>query len=317
MDIRSLLFPNFPRLFGNPKAFFIDNRQELDRNASINNSENDKNFASVCSYNSDKVPIFEDNFMETDESDPNPVRKVVLWYEARNIPWICLLSGNRGFHIHSLFKPEIISQKTLKNFANMILEETETKEMFDPHVSGVLEKLCRIPNTQRLNNGWCVPITRDELFSLNTPEEFKKLCASPRFIDFPEPNRLSILQFVKEDNSKDKPTQIIDTAPPKEVFRIKHILRPCVYKAILTPNPKNDFRICFVLESLNHGLTTNQIYDICLKLNWIDLDPSYTRYQIDYTEEQRRSGEFRIPFGKRRLGCEKKISCFQCVLNGE
>lgn len=315
MDSRDILFTNFPRMCGNPRSFLIYNREELNRFASINSSENDKNFCSICSYYND-IPVVEDMFFETDEITPEPVRKVVLWFEARNIPWICLFSGSRGFHLHGLFEPTTANQKTVKKFASLIMEETGTTDMFDPHVSGVLEKLCRIPNTQRLGNGWCVPITREELFSLNTPEEFKKLCIAPRFIDFKVQKRPSIYEFIKEDTTEDKQIQQIDIAPPKEIFSIKQILRPCVYNAIRTPNPKHDYRVSSVVEMLNHGLTNYQIFNIFERLNWIDFEHGKTHYQIDYIEEKRISGEFMIPYGKRRLGCEKKNSCFMCILNG-
>jgi len=314
-DVREILFPNFSRMVGNPKAFLINSREDLNRFASVNSSENDKNFCSICSYYND-VPVFEDNFLETDDYTPEPVRKVVLWYESKNIPWICLLSGNRGFHLHGLFEPEIVNPKTVKNFANLVLEETNTKELFDSHVSGVLEKLCRIPNTQRIGNGWCVPITREELFTFNTSEEFKKLYVSPRFIDFKILKRPSIFEFIKEDDTTDKPVQVIQTAPPKDVFLLKQILRPCVYKSIFTPNPKHDFRVSAVVEMRNHGISGNQIFEIFEHLNWIDFGHDKTRYQIEKIEEKRKSGELMIPFGKKRLGCEKKISCFKCVLCG-
>jgi len=280
-NVRDILFPNFYRMFGNPKAFPVYSREELNRNASINSSENDKNFCSICSYYNG-IPVFEDLFFETDEMTPEPVRKVVLWYESRDIPWICLLSGSRGIHIHGLFEPTIVNQKTVKKFANLIMNETGTTDMFDPHVSGVLEKLCRIPNTQRLGNGWCVPITRKELFEINDPLEFKKLCVAPRFLDLKIGKRLSIFDFIKEDDSEDKPVQLINVAPPKEVFKIKYLLRPCVYNAIITPNPRHNFRISAVVELLNHGLTNNQIFSIFERLNWIDFDHAKTHYQIDY-----------------------------------
>lgn len=313
-DVRDLLFPNYPRKFGNPKAFFIYSREELHRNALVNTSDNDKNFASVCSYYNE-IPIFEDVFLETDEITPDPVRKVVLWFENHKIPWICLHSGARGFHLHGLFLPEIVNHKTVKNFANTILEETKTTE-FDSHVSGVLEKLCRIPNTQRLGNGWCVPITREELFTLNTPEEFKKLCVAPRFIDYNIGRRPSIFEFIKEDETVDKPIQIIQTAPPKDIFLLKQILRPCIYKALFTPNPKHNFRLSSVIEMFNHGLTNNQIFEIYEKLNHIDFEHGKTHYQIDFIEEKRKDGELMIPIGKKKLGCIKKGSCLKCIFEG-
>jgi len=316
-DVRDLLFPNFPRTVGNPKAFLINSREELNNFASVNSYENDKCFCSTCSYDSENKPILECLFLENDSIDPEPIRKVVLWYESHNIPYIILFSGRAGFHLHALFQPEIINQKTLKNFANIILEETQTKDLFDPHVTGDLRRLCRIPNTQRIANGWCVPITRMELFEINDPIEFKKLSVSPRFIDFTIIKRPSILEFIKEDTTKDAPIQSVETAPPKEIFILKTILRPCVYKAIRTPNPRHDFRICAVVEALNHGLTTSQIFSIFERLQWIDFEHSKTLYQIEYIEEKRKKNEFRIPFGKKRLKCEKKISCLKCVLEGE
>lgn len=318
MDVRDILFPNFPRIVGNPKAFFIYNRDDLNHFATINSNINDKCFCSICSYDNEHVPIFSDLFFETDEINPEPVRKVVLWFESHNIPWICLHSGGRGFHLHGLFQSETVSSRTVKRFASLILEETDTRELFDPHVSGVLEKLCRIPNTQRLGNGWCVPLTRKELFEINDPLEFKKLCIAPRFIDFEISDKPSIFFFIKEDNIQDTPLQSIETAPHKDVFLLKHILRPCVYKSIISPNPKHDFRVAAVVSMFNHGLDSIQICDVFSKLNWIDFSWEKTRYQIGYIEDRRKNNnELMIPYGKKRLKCEKRISCFKCILNGE
>jgi hypothetical protein len=315
-DVREILYPNFPRMVGNPKSFLIYNRDELNRFASINSSDNDKNFASCCSYYND-VPVFEDSFFETDEITPEPVRKVVLWFESHKIPWICLHSGSRGFHLHGLFQSDMVNSRTVKNFSNLILEETGTKGLFDSHVSGVLEKLCRIPNTQRLGNGWCVPITKEELFTIDDPVEYKKLCIAPRFLNYNIIKRPSIFEFIKEEEYEDKPVKNISIAPPKEIFYIKHILRPCIYKAITSPNPRHDFRVSAVVEMLNHGLSVDQIFNIFERLQWIDFDHSKTRYQIEFIAEKRKNGEFVIPYGKRRLGCDKKMTCLKCVLIGE
>jgi hypothetical protein len=312
-DVRNILFPNFPRTVGNPRAFSISNREELNNFSLINSGENDKCFCSTCSY-INNIPIFEDNFLEIDTINPEPIRKVIIWYEERNIPYVILFSGRAGFHLHGLFKSENINVKTLKNFTRMLLEETNTSDDFDPHVTGDLRRLCRIPNTQRIGGCWCVPLTRDELFILNTPEEFKKLCVAPRFLDYREQERPSILNFIIEDTTKDVPTQIIDVASPKEIFILKQILRPCVYNSIRTPNPKHDFRVTFVIEALNHGISITQIYNIILSLNWIDIDIEKTKYQIEKIDEKRKEGKLKIPLSKKRLGCEKKISCFKCIL---
>lgn len=314
MDVREILFNSFPRNVGNPKQISIHNRNELNRFAAINSSDNDKNFVSSCSYQ-DNIPVFEDLFLEVDVINPEPIRRVIIWFESHKIPYIILLSASRGFHIHGLFQPEIVKQKTVKKFAESILDETQTKEFFDPHVTGDIKRLCRIPNTQRLGNGWCVPITREELFNINDSLEFKKLCSSPRFLDFEAVERPSIFNFIKDDETEDKSIQDIQIAPPKEIFFLKHILRPCVYKNVLIPNPKHDFRVSSVVEMFNHGLTNSQIFAIFERLQWIDFDHSKTHYQIDYIEQQRINGKFTIPYGKKRLGCNNKNSCIECIFN--
>lgn len=310
-DIRDIIFDTFPRMCGNPLQHLVYNRDELNRFATLNSSSNDSNFASSCSYYTN-IPIFSDLFLETDETDVEPVRKVILWFESHKIPYVILHSGNRGFHVHGLFEPLIINQKTVKKFANLVLNETNTSHLFDPHVTGDIKRLCRIPNTQRLNNCWCVPITREELFTIDDSSEFKKLCKSPRFIDITIGKKPNILEFVKEE--EETPIHSIEVAPPKEIFFLKHILRPCVFKSILTPNPKHNFRIAATVEMYNHGLTTSQIFNTFMRLNWIDFDIDKTHYQLYKIEEKRKNGELQIPFGKQKLGCEKKISCLKCIL---
>ena len=120
MDIREIIFHDFPRKVGNPIQYLIYNREELNRFAAINSGDNDQTYASSCSYYN-SIPIFEDLFLETDEITPEPVRKVVLWYEEHKIPWVCLLSGNRGLHLHGLFEPTPTNLKTVKKLAKMIL----------------------------------------------------------------------------------------------------------------------------------------------------------------------------------------------------
>ncbi len=310
-DVRDLLFPNYPVKVGNPIQYYVYNRNDLNRFATISSGDNDQTYASSCSYYND-VAVFQSLFLETDEVTPEPVRKVILWYEAHKIPWVCLHSGNRGFHLHGLFEPTITNHKTIKKFATMILKDTGTTEMFDPHVTADLKRLCRIPNTQRLGNGWCVPLTREEIFTINDVLEFKKLCVAPRFLDFKIGKRPSLFEFVTEE-IEEKPTQSITTAPPKEIFFLKHILRPCVFKAIMTPNPKHNFRINAVIESFNHGLTATQIFNIFEKLNWIDFSHEQTKYQIYKIEEKRKNNELMIPFGKQKLDCNKKITCLKCI----
>lgn len=320
MDVREALYPTFPRKVGNPAQYDVYNREELNDFAVVNSGINDKCFASSCSY-IDSVSIFEDLFLETDEIILEPIRRVGEWFDSHKIPWIVLFSASRGFHFHGLFQSEIVSDKTVKKFASLVFSETSDdkysiEEKFDPHVTGDIKRLCRIPNTQRLNGCWCIPLTHEEVFDKNfTIENIKRLSASPRFLDFSIGKRPRITEFVSEEKIDIENIRSINVSPPKELFFLKDILRPCVYEKICTLNPKHVFRLTAVIEMFNHGLTSEQILNAIEHLHWIDYDRSYTQYQIQFIEEKRKNGELMIPFGKKKLGCEKKISCMMCILN--
>lgn len=313
MDAREALFPTFPRTVGNPGQHIIYNRDELNWFATVNSGINDKCFCSICMYEGSQS-VFTDLFLENDELNLLPIRKVAEWFDNHNIPWIVLFSGRVGFHFHGLFEPEIVQLKTVKKFAKLILEETKTVDNFDSHVTGDIKRLCRIPNTRRENGMWCIPLTREEVFGTEDINIIKRMALSPRFLDYNIGRRPRLTEFIKDEEESYDP-HTINISPPKEIFFIKDILRPCVYKSWLGLNPKHNFRITGVIELFNHGIMSEQILNVIEHLHWVDYERSYSQYQIDFIENRRKNGNLMIPFGKKKLGCERKGSCFSCILN--
>lgn len=317
MNAREAIFQNYPRMVGNPWQHPVFNQSQLNYFASLNSGKNDDCFASVCSYQNG-YPVFEDNFLENDVSDLNegikPVQRVITWYEQHGIPFVVLYSANRGFHVHGSFEPEIINPETLKKFNNMLLKETNTTEAFDSHITNDVRRLARIPNTKRLNELWCIPLSVETVFSGTPSFQILELAKSPQFISYKFQKRPRITEFVQNTESKNNLEIVCHQAPTKGSFFIKDVLRPCVHKKLCSPNPSESVRLTAVIEAFNHGITSEKLFEVFESLRWVDWNRSYTKYKLQYIEERRKRGELRVPLGKRKLNCQKSGSCFNCII---
>lgn len=310
MNAREALYPNFSRNIGNPWQKPISNMQELNHFISLNSGYTDDCYASICSYQSQQ-PIFEDLFLETDTPNIASIISVAQWYQSHNIPFITLFSGNRGYHIHALFEPEIVQPQTVKKFAEQIVKDTKNEGNFDAHVIGNIRQMARIPNTKRLNGLWCIPLSQETIFSNPPIETILSYAKSPQFIEYNLKKRPRITEFVQDSKAEEYHHTL--TSTPKETFFLKDILRPCIYDKLCVPNPKHQIRITATIELLNQGISTPQILDCYQQLNWIDFDKSYSRMQIEFIQDKLQKGEI-SPYGKKKLGCTKKGTCLQCIL---
>ena len=320
MDAREVLFRSFPRTVGNPGQYLIYNAAQFNWFASVNSGNNDQCYSSVCSFYNG-APVTENLFLENDCTDLNagliPVRKVILWYEAHNIPWICLFSANRSYHLHGLFEPELLSPKTIRKFADMILEQTGTTGLFDTHVIGDARRLCRIPNTQRDNGLWCIPLSRETIFNKNAAY-IKSLAATPQFLSYTDIKRPKISDFIEVKKETITVQREITIAGCKEIFMLRDVLRPCIFKKICEPNPRENIRLTATIEAMNHGITVSQLIGAYEKLGWVDWDRNYTRYKIEILEHKRNiEKDYLIPFTKKQIGCTKKTTCLKCILKGD
>lgn len=314
MDARQALYQNFDRKVGNPRQWIIHNIAEMNHFIATNSGQNDECYASVCSYQS-KQPIFDDLFLEEDNTNLKSISVIGQYYSDNNIPWIALYSGNRGFHIHALFQPEIISHETVKNFSTTILKETHNEKTLDEHVTGDLTRLARIPNTQRINGRWCIPLSYEDVYNQVPFSQILELSKSPQFINYNIEKRPNITEFVKETDTKH---ELLPELKDRKSFSTKRFflndfIRPCLYEKLCSPNPTNITRNAATRDALLLGLTPLQLLEAYSELNWVDFDPSYSKERIDYIQDRISNGYVRY-FGKERLGCTKNNSCLKCLL---
>lgn len=314
MDARQLLYYNYDRKVGNPKQYIIHNTAEMNNFIITNSGQNDECYASTCSYQG-RQPIFDDVFLEEDNKNIKTISTIGQYYSDNDIPWIPLFSGNRGFQIHALFQPEIISPLTIKRFAATVLRETHNEATMDEHVTGDLTRLARIPNTQRINLNWCIPLSYEDALNQTPFSQILELSKSPQFLNYNITYRPKITEFVKEctfeENLQQSLPKTISTPPQR--FLLKDFVRGCIYEKLCSPNPTDMIRNAATRDALLLGLTPQQLTQAYSELNWVDYNPSYTKERIDYIQESISQGYVRH-FGKERLGCSKKNSCLKCLL---
>ncbi len=309
-DTRQILYQNFDRKVGNPFQFIIHNTAEMNRFINVNSGVNDECYASVCSYQQ-KQPVFDDLFLEEDNKNIKTISAIGQYYSDNDIP---LFSGNRGFQIHALFQPEIITHTTVKKFAVNILRETHNEATMDEHVTGDLTRLARIPNTQRINGNWCIPLSYENTLNQIPFSQVLELSKSPQFINYNITHRPKITEFVKECNLDNiSPLQKYQPLASPTNFILKDFVRNCIYEKLCSPNPSNMIRNAATRDALLLGLTPKQLLEGYSELNWIDFDPSYSKERIDYINNRISQGYVR-PFGKERLGCTRNNSCFKCLI---
>ena len=320
MNAREAIFQNYPRMCGNPYQHMVFSQFQLNYFASLNSGKNDACFASACSYQNG-YPVFEDNFLENDVTNLDdgiqPVQKIITWYEQHGIPFVVLYSASRGFHIHGSFEPELIYPETLKKFNRILLKETNTEGSFDSHTTSDVRRLARIPNTKRVNELWCIPLSVENVFAESASFDILKLSRSPQFLSYKIQKRPRITEFVQNTEPKNNLDIVYHPPPIKGSFFIKDVLRPCVYKKLCSPNPPESIRLTSVIEAFNHGITAEKLFEVFEQFRWVDWNRNYTKYKLQYIEERRKRGELMIPFGKRKLNCQKPGSCFNCIIRGD
>jgi len=314
MDARHILYQNFDRKVGDPRQYIIHNTAEMNHFIEINSGQNDECYASSCLYINGK-PIFDDLFLEEDNKNIKAIATIGQYYSDNDIPWIPVYSASRSFHIHAPFQAENVSHETVKKFAATVLKETHNEATMDEHVTGDLQRLHRIPNTQRINGRWCIPLSHEDVLNQLPLSHFVELSKSPQFVDYNITYRPRITEFVK-DCSPDNTSQILHKYLPCQnptKFLLKDFIRGCIYEKLCSPNPSNMIRNAATRDALLLGLTPLQLLEGYSELNWVDFDPSYSKERIDYIKDRISQGYVRH-FGKERLGCTKNNNCLKCLL---
>lgn len=182
----------------------------------------------------------------------------------------------------------------------------------DPKVIADTRRFCRIPNTLRPpeNCAYCTYLNPRRFAKMTIQDVFKSIRKQNHYshnlktsitLDNIEilPNLDDFLVKIgkNEDCEKNKTfDRNLDTT------HLELALRPCLFKHMLSPEPRHNVRVAASADLIGAGFSTDEILDMYQKLNWIDWEEDLTRYQIEHCRP--------IHFSKRKL--KEMGVCYNC-----
>lgn len=315
-DTLQWMFGKFPRYVGNPLQTIVNNQTEFDYYVDVNNGFHDC-FTSLFSFNSENKPIIDKAFFDLDygtleETLKAGQKKFEYCTETLDQTTIPIWSGGRGSHIYPLFKPKIYEESAflLKQYSYHVILETETYKIdendgkfvpfADPRVIGDIRRLCRVPNTRRIdanyqfNGSWCIPLDPERYPDMDI-EEVLDLIKKPNYnikYNFEEPT-LTLDKFadIEVDMSKFKSVYNYNkhdfeygeiNSRNIYIYWLKRLIkRPCIYKLLLASNPPDFIRVAAVAQLNHFGIKPHRILKYFASLNWFDWDEETTKYHIN------------------------------------
>jgi len=287
------LFGKFPREVGIPSRSVVRSRKDLENFVINNNGINDCYIGLYpLSGEIDKISFDSDGkgaLSETKQLYKNLI--------SEDYPVIPVISGKKGFHIHIRLTPKQYEQpkEVLLNAQLKILEDTfgvnekgELKcESFDSHVFGDVRRIFRIPNTLRPpeNRNYCTYLPPEEFLDM-TEEDIAEHTKSTHSYSFSNGDVLLTLHNFPKTNVKAKnfvPVESMSEGSGRTINNdvLKNLLRPCLYRHIITNNPRHDVRVASTIDLLRFGISQGEILRMYSQLDWSDFNGDITKYQIN------------------------------------
>lgn len=301
----SLLFPFYPREYGIYRER-VNTLSEFSKRVALDNGIKDV-YVSVydLSCTIDKVVFDIDSVFLTEAL--KEARKLYQNLAEFSIPTIPIFSGRKGFHIYALLEPWKPSDLVTAKEALRILSKKFTNgfRFVDPHLVGNVAALIRVPNTQHQRGIYCTYLRPEELDSL---DNVLKFCRSSRSVIYDLPQRPKISELIEIPQVENKISRFRNETFPRNKLSAslaKNILRPCLYEAILKPNPPHIIRIELVSELLALDYSEEDVVAFIKSLNWQDFNEEITAKQV----HQIYSREY-LPFSCNKL--REVVSCSEC-----
>jgi len=289
------LFGKYPREVGNPARTIVRNQKQLE-NFIINNDGLNDCFVSCYPQSGELDKVSFDLDGKGASSEAKQLYKNLL---TQNFSVIPVVTGKKGFHLHIRLTPKKYinttdtGKKLLLNATLKLLEDAfgtnEKGELncktVDSHPFGDIRRLIRIPNTLRPpeNRNYCTYLPPDNFLNM-TESEIAQHMKSIHSYNFNNGDNLPTLDEFPETKVRSKvylKDQIAEDTKITAKSRIlKNVLRPCLYRHIISANPRHDIRVAVTFDLLNF-FTSTQIFNMFHQLNWKDWNPETTKYQIE------------------------------------
>ena len=213
-----------------------------------------------------------------------------------NVPIIGVYSGF-GVHVHQLWTPTMHPATAMTTTANRYIDKLDLSTP-DPSILGQPERLCRVPNCERVANDgagtglYTVPLSAAELTSVS-PQWLLDVSDSQRDVSVPGPSDRTEMpvwdnyETGHEDEAEIPPRPLnVDKSRVAEDDAIREIMAgllrmPCMIERLLDdPNPDHDVRANATVLLLNTGLNPQTVVELYQMVNWVDFDREKTREQV-------------------------------------
>lgn len=198
-------------------------------------------------------------------------------------------------------------------------ENGKTTEIIciDPKIIGDVRRFSRIPNTLRPpdNRAYCTYLDPYKFPKMSIADVHKAIKHKNTYAyqlksyvtlkDIEIHPQLSSLLLHVNGNGNGKEHNNSTFNRNLNTSHLEQVLRPCLFKNMLSPEPRHDVRVASTADLIGSGFSTNEILEMYRKLRWLDFNEETTRYQIEHCKP--------IHYGKDTL--KNKGICFNCGRN--
>lgn len=288
------LFSPFDREVANPKRWRIHNKGEFIRFIE-NNSGRADCFSSIYPADGSIDKIY------FDLDDPKGIvacrdeaEQLYSWLVMKGFNVIPVLSGKKGFNLYLLLKSKqyenskkLLTKATYSILCDAFGYDKETGEVktdyVDAHPIGDVRRISRIPNTLRPpeNLTWCTYLPEDWV-KMSTAELVSQM-KSPRTYEYDLDGTFPMLEEFRDPPSEIMKRKIIESVEPARPMKgnvfLKNLLRPCLYRHMMSDHPGHAVRVAATVDLLGF-FEPSKILEMYRVLNWTRWDPDLTLNQI-------------------------------------
>lgn len=318
------LFGRFPRRVGTPRQWYVYAEEQFDMFFDAVLGKHNA-YATVSHFNRNLEPVSNSVTVDFDSPVKEPdwgwreVNKLRNDSSFRDevLGPICdevnelagkLLDHDRaalgvftgfGVHVHVLYEAKTQPAAAMESTAKKMIDDVGLEHV-DPSPIGDEQRLFRVPNAERIEDGnqtglYNVPLTRAEMESL-TPGRAFELSCEPRpgvtckggtrpemevhseyvrnVVSMPEDPRPTTVDFDDVDDEALK-TMLRDL-----------LKMPCMYERIVQPEPSHAVRRNSAVLLFNAGVAPSGVFEIFRSIGWRDWDPKVTKNQLQHLYEK-------------------------------
>jgi hypothetical protein len=180
------------------------------------------------------------------------------------------------------------------HFEKQILRNKDGIIAPDPAVIGDVRRITRLPNTLRPpeNRNYCTYLPPDKFLDMTEEEIIHHMKSTHTYdykIDFRKAPYLTDFDFNFDDDisfsswTPISSNQTIITFNPS--LWLKGLLRPCLYRHIVSIHPNHAVRVASTIDLLKAGYSPTEILSVYATLGWEDFEEKYSLEQIRSCEK--------------------------------